>query len=588
MTSNSPAASLADPFYYLVNFQFVLAWVAERHGDLLGAEEQAFLADFAALPRASRALLVRMVMRRGEYFRTSKLVYPEISAETGADSKERADSEKGAASDPGEAALAPLVAVGLVEAAPALSLETLFAQLRLPELRVALAEEVRAAGLPVSLGKGALFDALAPRRLEARPLAEWWPAAPDRVVHLTVMATCDRLRLMFFGNLRQDWSDFVLAELGVQRFERVPFSADSRAFRQREEVDAYLALHRLRERLDAGEPASMLAAELPPVPADNPWLSARRRRLALALGRQAERDGEGERALGLYRQAGWPAETGSAEARIRHLRLLERRGEHAEAHALSEALAEALAGGSPGEAEAQALARLLPRLRRRLGLTPLPREAAPDPERFECCLPRASSVERAVGEHLARDDAPVAYVENTLLTGLFGLLCWEALFAPLPGAFFHPFHSGPADLYREGFVARRRDRFNACLARLDDGLHRPAILATWREKQGLANPFVHWVALDEALLSLSLDCLPAEHLRACFERLLGDLKANRAGLPDLIQFFPEAPAGEPRYRLIEVKGPGDRLQDNQRRWLAFFREHGIPVAVCHVRWADPA
>src|SRR5690554_891911 len=86
----------------------------------------------------------------------------------------------------------------------------------------------------------------------------------------------------------------------------------------------------------------------------------------------------------------------------------------------------------------------------------------------------------------------------------------------------------------------------------------------------------------------SLSCLPAEQLRACFERLLGDLKANRAGLPDLIQFFPEAPAGEPRYRLIEVKGPGDRLQDNQRRWLAFFREQGIPVAVCHVRWADPA
>ncbi|WP_444985670.1 VRR-NUC domain-containing protein [Halomonas mongoliensis] len=580
----SVAAPLEDPFYYLTNFEFVLGWVTERHGDLLSDEELAFLAEFAALPRASRALLVRMVMRRGEHFRTSKLVYPEISAEVSADTADRAETGDSAASDPGEAALAPLVAAGLVESAPALSLEVLFAQLRLPELRAALAEEVCAAGLPARLSKGALFDALAPRRLEARPLSTWWPAAPDRVVRLTVMATCDRLRLMFFGNLRQDWSDFVLAELGVQRFERVPFGAESRAFQRREEVDAYLALHRLRERLDAGEPASMLAAELPPVPADNPWLAARRRRLELALGRQAERDGEGERALGLYRLAGWPAETGSVEARIRHLRLLERRGEHAEAHEL----AEALAGGSPGEAEAQALARLRPRLRRRLGLTPLPREAAPDPERFECCLPRSSSVERAAGEHLARDDAPVAYVENTLLTGLFGLLCWEALFAPLPGAFFHPFHSGPADLYREGFVARRRDRFEACLARLDDGRHRPAILATWREKQGLANPFVHWGALDEALLSLSLDCLPAEHLRACFERLLGDLKANRAGLPDLIQFFPEAPAGEPRYRLIEVKGPGDRLQDNQRRWLAFFREQGIPVAVCQVHWADPA
>src|SRR2546430_1838314 len=50
------------------------------------------------------------------------------------------------------------------------------------------------------------------------------------------------------------------------------------------------------------------------------------------------------------------------------------------------------------------------------------------------------------------------------------------------------------------------------------------------------------------------------HLEACFMRILSDIRANRCGLPDLVQFWP----GERRYRLIEVKGPGDRLQDNQR------------------------
>ena len=48
-----------------------------------------------------------------------------------------------------------------------------------------------------------------------------------------------------------------------------------------------------------------------------------------------------------------------------------------------------------------------------------------------------------------------------------------------------------------------------------------------------------------------------------------------------VQFWP----AERRYRLIEVKGPGDRLQDNQIRWLTFCVSHGIPVAVCHVRWS---
>ncbi|MNJ61125.1 VRR-NUC domain protein [compost metagenome] len=51
-------------------------------------------------------------------------------------------------------------------------------------------------------------------------------------------------------------------------------------------------------------------------------------------------------------------------------------------------------------------------------------------------------------------------------------------------------------------------------------------------------------------------------------------------MPDLIQFWPE----QQRYRMIEVKGPGDRLQDNQLRWIDFCTEHGLPIEVCHVRW----
>ena len=64
--------------------------------------------------------------------------------------------------------------------------------------------------------------------------------------------------------------------------------------------------------------------------------------------------------------------------------------------------------------------------------------------------------------------------------------------------------------------------------------------------------------------------------------MLVDLRANRTGMPDLIQFWPD----EKRYRMIEVKGPGDRLQDNQRRWIAFCHQHGMPVDVCHVQWLE--
>ncbi|EGD03435.1 hypothetical protein B1M_16495, partial [Burkholderia sp. TJI49] len=104
MTQSSPTP---PAFYYLTNFERALAWLGERYDDLLDDAEHAFLLHFPTLPQASRALLVRMLMRNGADFRASKLVYDEIGC-------------------PLEAA-EPLVALGWVDPAPALTLDALFA-----------------------------------------------------------------------------------------------------------------------------------------------------------------------------------------------------------------------------------------------------------------------------------------------------------------------------------------------------------------------------------------------------------------------------------------------------------------------------
>ena len=188
-------------------------------------------------------------------------------------------------------------------------------------------------------------------------------------------------------------------------------------------------------------------------------------------------------------------------------------------------------------------------------------------------------------DHLARPEAPVYYVENTLINSLFGLLCWNVIFKPIPGAFFHPFHRGPADLYSADFQRRRAADFAACLAEFESGQYRHTIARNYAAKSGIQSPFVAWDVLDETLLALALDCIPAPHLKKWCERILQDIQANRSGFPDLIQFWP----AERRYDMIEVKGPGDRLQDSQKRWIAYCAEHGMPVAVCYLQWdADPA
>ncbi len=542
---------LDDPFYYLNNFQQVLDWLGLRYADVMSASEHGFIRDFNTLPQASQGLLVRMVMRKGIHFRASKLNYLEIG-------------------DIAEAAQ-PLLDRGWLDEHAALTLAELFDVLLKAEL-------LQAFGTFIDQPKGRKDEwlpVLAEQFSEAQTLRAWAPQLADRLFSLTLMDLCDRLRLMFFGNLYQDWSEFVLADLGIFTYEKVEFCADSRGLRSREDVDACLFLHQCQLRFEAGEPLAEIVEQINAVQFDNPWLRRRQAKALFQIGQYGERIGDFALALSVYRDCAYPG------ARLRMIRVLERCGEHALALELG-----TLAEQAPqSAAEQQGLQRIVPRLRRKLGGPPLKRAKAREVERLDLHLPRsdpARSVEFHVQAHLHADDGPVHYVENSLINSLFGLLCWPAIFAPLPGAFFHPFQRGPVDLLSEDFLERRAELFQACLGELDDGRYAETIRQRFVDKWGIQSPFVFWGALNEALLEQALACLPAEHLKHWFNRLLLDIKANRAGMPDLIQFWPQ----HKTYRMIEVKGPGDRLQDNQLRWLEFCHEHQMPVAVCYVQWAE--
>ncbi|MBQ0132802.1 MAG: VRR-NUC domain-containing protein, partial [Comamonas sp.] len=101
-------------FYYLHNFQHAVQWLAQRCADLLDAPEHACLQQFAQLPQPSQALLVRMLMRRGPWFRHSKLQYAEIG-----DTLQAAQ---------------PLQALGWIDAQAPMPVEVLFDLHTRPEL----------------------------------------------------------------------------------------------------------------------------------------------------------------------------------------------------------------------------------------------------------------------------------------------------------------------------------------------------------------------------------------------------------------------------------------------------------------------
>ncbi|MDP5292558.1 VRR-NUC domain-containing protein [Oceanimonas sp. CHS3-5] len=543
---------LDDPFYYLCNMQQVVQFCLTRYHDLWLAEEHKRLQTFLALSKPAQGLLVRLVMRKGCLFRADKLVYAEIPNV--------------------ERAIAELSEAGFVEPAPSLTLSELCALARREECVQLAKHRLPKLAFAANARKRDLEAALLTEQPTAtQPLAAWWPQAPFAVIGLACHELFDRLRLMFFGNLHQDWSEFVLTELGLQRFEPVSLSEASRPFQHRAELNAMLALHRLQERMDE-QPVAELC-EILPAPVHCEWIDYRRHKLLFRLGREAERQGDTALALELHEQSR------HREARIRALRLREKSDAPARVAELAQ---RALAEIEQPEARLS-LSSILQRSAKKAGLTVPAAPALKVPTaRLVLQKPEQHRVEAAVMAHFANEHTRLFHVENRLFNGLFALLFWPALFAPVRGAFFNPFQAGPADLYRPGFASARHDKIECGFTTLANGDYRHLILEQYRQKQGISCSFLHWPSLPFELVELALAVIPAAHLEAIFRHLLLDLRHHRKGMPDLIELNTNTGS----YRLIEVKGPGDRLQDHQRLWIRAMLDHGLPVSVCEVSWQE--
>ena len=547
------------PLYYLHNYRALLSWVRSRYEDVLSEEEKAYADQFQQLSEPAQALLTRLICRKGEHFRVSKLRYEEIPA--------LAD------------ALYQLIQMGWVKRNPEVTFDALFNCLTRPELTAWLGKYAGTKAqwqveLEALLDEKNLSSCYPWNRWLGGDLASLPKAADliDDLVAVTIMPLSEIYSLLFFGNHYQALSEFVLAELGIFQYEQVAFSDSCRSFTQRAHLEAYRQLQRAREQFERDADLSNALASLPNTSALPVWLVHRVDRFSFQLGYRHEQHNNYEQALSIYQRCGF------IEARARRVRVLEKLGRVQEAYTLLEVALLA----PHNEAELQQLSRAQPRLQRALGTS------ATKPSRFNpvsnsLLLPMDNGrVEQAVAEHLHSASAPVFWTENNLWTGLFGLLFWPAIFAPVQGAFFNPFQFRPKDLYHQSFVASRSHVLQACWQELSTGQYKSVLPQRYREKRGLQSPFVNWSQLTEPLLDLALRCISTPQLAVIFQRMLFDLKANTAGFPDLIQFFPE----QRSFKLIEVKGPGDKLQDNQLRWLAFFQQENIAAEVCYVQWDE--
>jgi len=544
------------PHYYRENFLLLCATVEERYGDILSRDERAVLDCFRALPFEAQCLYVRLVSRTGPWFRESKLRYPEIG--------------------PLDRPLDQLLAVELAVKADELEPDELGQLFTRAELERAFTEPL--AGRRFQ-SKDALLEAIATLDLRADELLHLLAAGePGRIIAPLHWEVLELLQLLFFGNRYQGLTEFVLSDLGVTRYYPYPLAREERLFENREALEEFLACAALAdahyELLEQDTPESLpaLARDVARITVRYPSSARRYDRLCNNLARDLERLEDLDLAAALYERSG------RHPARERRARILEKSGDWKGARELcAQILAEPWC-----EAEQQAALRILPRVQRKLGEKPAPRRRDRFDE-FTLELPRGEGpVELLAADHLDRDWSEVHYVENSLMNTLFGLAFWEEIFLPLPGVFHHAYQGGPADLFEQDFRRAREPAIAARLAALDRASLGSLLPRAYRRYHPWHCHWTDWRRVSEELVRAASRVLPREHLLAIFERLLFDPRENRSGFPDLLALG-ERP-GE--YCLIEVKGPGDALQESQKRWLRYFGEHGIPARVCRVRWGD--
>lgn len=167
------------------------------------------------------------------------------------------------------------------------------------------------------------------------------------------------------------------------------------------------------------------------------------------------------------------------------------------------------------------------------------------------------------------------------MTTLFGILFWDIIFAPVPGAFETPYQVAPLDIAEDTFYYSRQMIIEDRLDELKGGkageiveriCAEHAARGTWCvgvrwdlfQKEDLLQIVkvgrVYFIGTLRLIAGHVGQCLGGEALAVICRLLCEDYAARTSGVPDLIVWNQET------YdcRFVEVKGPGDNLQENQK------------------------
>ncbi|GFS40186.1 hypothetical protein TNIN_234931 [Trichonephila inaurata madagascariensis] len=192
-------------------------------------------------------------------------------------------------------------------------------------------------------------------------------------------------------------------------------------------------------------------------------------------------------------------------------------------------------------------------------------------------------VEQLSIEHYRENGFPQGiHGEGSTFISIYALLFWDIIYdGNIPDVFISPYQTHPLDLNSESFFLNRKDQILNHLKTLKQSTNealREIVKTTWENHHGQASlvSWDHFTDLEH--VQGLICCFGSDILSGICERLAKDFRFTRSGVPDLVVWNPETL----HVKIVEVKGPGDKLSSKQILWLDYLIQLGADAEVCLV------
>ena len=538
---------ILPPRYYQDYFNYLVDFIEKNSPHCLGDEDKLFIQSYRNLTNNAQCLFIRMLNRRGEFFRLDKLQYEEI---------QDYDTSLELLSEEGFITIDDIAYPEIFGLFTKAELSKVFPE---REYQKMYKEEI----LSTLIEDDAEDDYMT--------LAE-----QTTLIRLLKQEQVDYLKFLFFGHNYGMMTEFVIRDIGNIKLENLDKHEFTPWFDSQDEAVAAFELSKLSRsfRLATQE---LLPEEISALMRPIDWQSflqypgAKRTgdRLMLKMGEYFERAMLFDDALYYF------SLSDRHPARERRIRLYEKKNDIAAAREIAETIID-----NPYNATELLFAKdfMAKKSIRNYRTTTARIKESPE---ISIIYSHDIKVEDMACEHFTEQGYESFHTENYLWRGLFGLTFWDLLFDESHASFHHPLQRQPSDLYNEEFYLKRENQLHHLLKELKTKQRlKKHINIKYQQKEGIANPMVGWHESLLPTIEAAIKYLPLKGLYSVLLQIAKNVKYNSAGFPDLFIWK------EKEYHFYEIKSPNDHLSAQQLFWIDFMQENGINADVLRVQYNE--